>query len=44
VVTSDTPEQIQRTIDIAIVSSAFPILDPAQVLVMGGPARVSPKY
>jgi hypothetical protein len=44
VVTSDTPEQVQRTIDIAVVSSALPILDPAQVLVTGGPAPVSPKY
>jgi hypothetical protein len=44
VVTSDTPEQVQRTVDIAVVSSALPILDPAQVLVTGGPARVSPKY
>jgi hypothetical protein len=44
VVTSDTPEQVQRTIDIAVVSSALPIVDPAQVLVTGGPARVSPKY
>jgi hypothetical protein len=44
VVTSGTPEQVQRTIDIAVVSSALPILDPAQVLVTGGTARVSPKY
>jgi hypothetical protein len=41
---SDIPGQVQRTVDIAVVSSALPILDPAQVLVTGGPARISPKY
>ena len=41
---SDTSGQVQRRVDIAVVSSALPILDPAQVLVTGGFARVSPKY
>jgi hypothetical protein len=41
---SDTPGQVQRRVDIAVVSSALPILDPAQVLVTGGSARISPKY
>lgn len=41
---SDIPGQVQRTVDIAVVSSALPILDPAQVLVTGAPARISPKY
>jgi hypothetical protein len=41
---SDIPGQVQRTVDIAVVSSALPILDPAQLLVTGGPARISPKY
>jgi len=41
---SDMSGQVQRRVDIAVVSSALPILDPAQVLVTGGPARISPKY
>jgi len=41
---SDTAGQVQRTIDIAVVCSALPIVDPAQVLVSGGPARISPRY
>ena len=41
---SDTAGQVQRTVDIAVVSSAVPTVDPAQVLVSGGPARISPKY
>jgi hypothetical protein len=41
---SDTPEQIQSRVDIAVVSSAFPVLEPAQVWVAGAPTRVSPKY
>jgi hypothetical protein len=41
---SATPGQVQSRIDVAVVSSAMPLLDPAQVLVAGSPARVSPKY
>ena len=41
---SDAPDQVQRKVDIAVVSSALPILDPAQLLVTGGSARISPKY
>jgi hypothetical protein len=41
---SDIPGQVQRGVDVAVVSSALPILDPAQLLVTGGPARISPKY
>jgi hypothetical protein len=41
---SDASDQVQRTVDIAIVSSALPIVDPAHMLVTGGPARISPKY
>jgi hypothetical protein len=41
---SDTPGQLQGRVDIAVVSSALPILDPAQVLVAGSPTRASPKY
>lgn len=41
---SDTPGQVQRRVDISVVSSALPILEPAQLLVTGGPARISPKY
>jgi hypothetical protein len=41
---SDASGQVQRRVDIAIVSSALPILDPAQALVTGGAARTSPKY
>jgi hypothetical protein len=41
---SDSSGQVQRRVDIAVVSSALPILDPAQLLVTGGSARVSPKY
>jgi hypothetical protein len=42
--TSDVQGQAQRRTDIAVVSSALPILDPAQLSVTGGPARISPKY
>jgi hypothetical protein len=41
---SDTPGQIGNRVDIAVVSSALPLLDAAQVAVAGTPARVSPKY
>ena len=41
---SDTPGKVQTTVDIAVVSSALPILDPAQVLAAGAPTRASPKY
>jgi hypothetical protein len=41
---SDISGQAQTRIGIAIVSSTRPMLDPAQVLVAGAPARVSPKY
>jgi hypothetical protein len=41
---SATPGQAQTGLDIAVVSSAMPLLDPTQVLVAGAPARVSPKY
>ena len=41
---SDISGQAQRRVDIAVVSSALPILDPAQALVTGGAARTSPKY
>jgi hypothetical protein len=40
----DTPGQVQSRVDIAVVSSALSILDPAQLLVTGGSARISPKY
>jgi len=42
--TSDVQGQAQRKVDIAIVSSALPVLDPARLLVTGGSARISPKY
>ena len=42
--TSDVQGQAQRRVDTAVVSSALPILDPAQLSVTGGPARISPKY
>ena len=42
--TSDIPGQVQSKVDIAVVSSALPLLDPAQVLVTVGSARASPKY
>jgi len=42
--TSDVQGQAQRRTDIAVVSSALPILDPAQLSATGGPARISPKY
>lgn len=42
--TSDVQGQAQRRTDIAVVSSALPILDPAQLSVTVGPARISPKY
>jgi hypothetical protein len=41
---SDTPDQVQNRVDIAVVSSALPILDPAQVLAARAPARASSKY
>ena len=41
---SDSSGQVQRRVDIAVVSSALPILDPAQLMVTGGSARISPKY
>lgn len=41
---SDTPGQVRNTIDISVVSSALPILDPAQVFSAGAPTRASPKY
>jgi hypothetical protein len=41
---SGSAERAQSGVDIAVVSSGLPILDPAQILVSGGPARVSPKY
>jgi len=40
----DTPGQIRDRVDIAVVSSALPLLDLAPVLTAGTPARVSPKY
>ena len=41
---SNTPGQVQTSVDIAVVSSALPMVDPAQALVTGGAARISPKY
>jgi hypothetical protein len=41
---SNMPGQVQSRVDIAVVSSAMPLLDPAQLLVSGAPARVSQKY
>lgn len=41
---SETPGQVGNRVDIAVVSSALPLLDAAQVFVAGAPARVSPKY
>jgi hypothetical protein len=41
---SSTPGQVQSRVDIAIASSALPLLDPAQMLVADAPARASPKY
>ena len=41
---SDIAGQVQSRVDVAVVSSRLPILDPAQLLVTGGPARISPKY
>lgn len=41
---SDIPGQVQREVDVAVVSSTLPILDSAQLLVTGGPARITPKY
>ena len=41
---SDMPGQVRKRIDIAVVSSALPILDPAQLSVASAPARASPKY
>jgi hypothetical protein len=36
--------QIQSSVDFALVSSALPIADPAQVAITGSPPRISPKY
>jgi hypothetical protein len=36
--------QIQSSVDFALISSALPIADPAQIAVTGGPPRISPKY
>ena len=41
---SDVAGQVQSRVDVAVVSSGLPIVDPAQLLVTGGPARISPKY
>jgi hypothetical protein len=41
---SSTPGQVQSRLDIAVASSALPLVDPAQMLVADGPGRVSPKY
>jgi len=41
---SETPGQVGNRLDIAVVSSALPLLDAAQVFVAGAPARVSSKY
>jgi hypothetical protein len=42
--TSDMQGEIQSKADIAVVSSAQPLLDSAHMLVTGTPARISPKY
>jgi hypothetical protein len=42
--TSDTPGQVRNTVDVSVVSSTLPILDPAQVFSAGAPTRISPKY
>jgi hypothetical protein len=42
--TSTGAGQIQSSVDFALVSSALPIADPAQVAVTGGPPRISSKY
>lgn len=42
--TSDTPGPAHSRIDIAVVSSTLPVLDPAQLSVAGSSARTSPKY
>jgi hypothetical protein len=41
---SGTPGEAQRRVDIAVASSALPILDPAQVLLANAPTRITPKY
>ena len=41
---SNAPGQVQSRLDIAVASSALPLVDPAQMLVADGPGRVSPKY
>ncbi len=41
---SDAPGQVQNRVDISVISSTLPILDPAQVSVAGAPTRASPKY
>lgn len=41
---SDVPGQTQSRVDVAIASSALPILDPAQVVVARAPSLISPKY
>jgi hypothetical protein len=41
---SDTPGQAHNRIDVAVASSALPILDPAQMVAAGAPTRAFPKY
>ena len=42
--TSDTPGQTRTRVDVAVISSTLPILDPAQVSATDLPTRASPKY
>ena len=44
VLVPDTPGQARDKVDVAVVSSALPILDPAQLSVVSAPTRASPKY
>jgi len=41
---SSAPGQAQSRLDIAVTSSALPLVDPAQMSVADAPSRVSPKY
>jgi hypothetical protein len=41
---SGTPSQAASRIDVTVISSTLPILDPAQVVVTGVPTRVDPRY
>jgi hypothetical protein len=41
---SDTSGQVGSRVDIAVASSALPILGQGQVMAAGAPTRVSPKY